>query len=64
MCEHKCARLCVSMQVYVNECVGIYTKVNAFRGFLGGSVVKGVPVQAGDVGSTPGPGRGHTPGSS
>ena len=52
------------MQVYVNECVGIYTKVNAFRGFLGGSVVKGVPVQAGDVGSTPGPGRGHTPGSS
>ena len=59
-----CPFMSVSMQVYVNECVGIYTKVSAFRGFLGGSVVKGVPVQAGDVGSMPGPGRGHMPGSS
>ena len=31
------------------------------RGFLGGTVVKGPPANAGDTGSSPGPGRSHMP---
>ena len=30
-------------------------------GFLGGPVVKNPPANAGDMGSTPGPGRFHVP---
>ena len=33
------------------------------RDFSGGAVVKNPPVNAGDTGSSPGPGRSHTPGS-
>ena len=29
------------------------------KGFLGGSVVKNLPANAGDKGSSPGPGRSH-----
>ena len=43
---------------------GTDTKVHGFWGFLGGSVVKGVPVNAGDRGSMPGAGSGLMPGSS
>ena len=31
------------------------------RGFLGGTVVKNLPANAGDTGSSPGPGRSHMP---
>ena len=33
----------------------------AGRGFLGGAVVKNPPANAGDMGSSPGPGRFHMP---
>ena len=32
-----------------------------FLGFPGGSVVKNLPANAGDMGSIPGPGKAHTP---
>ena len=32
-----------------------------FRGFPGGTVVKNPPANAGDTGSSPGPGRSHMP---
>ena len=35
-----------------------------FRGFPGGTVVKNPPANAGDTGSSPGPGRSHMPWSS
>ena len=31
------------------------------RDFLGGTVVKNLPANAGDTGSSPGPGRSHMP---
>ena len=31
------------------------------RGFQGGAVVENPPANAGDTGSSPGPGRSHTP---
>ena len=31
------------------------------RGFPGGTVVKNLPANAGDTGSSPGPGRSHMP---
>ena len=31
------------------------------KGFLGGAVVKNPPANAGDTGSSPGPGRSHMP---
>ena len=31
------------------------------EGFLGGAVVKNLPASAGDIGSSPGPGRSHMP---
>ena len=34
------------------------------RGFPGGAVVKNPPANAGDMGSSPGPGRSHMPRSS
>ena len=33
----------------------------SFRGFPGGAVVRNPPASAGDVGSSPGPGRSHMP---
>ena len=35
-----------------------------FRGFPGGAVIKNLPANAGDTGSSPGPGRSHMPRSS
>ena len=37
------------------------TKVCQLRGFPGGAVVKNPPANAGDTGSSPGPGRSHVP---
>ena len=37
-----------------------YTKINS-RDFPGGAVVKNPPANAGDMGSSPGPGRSHMP---
>ena len=34
---------------------------NRFEGFPGGAVVKNPPANAGDAGSSPGPGRSHMP---
>ena len=34
-------------------------KILVFEGFPGGAVVKNPPANAGDTGSTPGPGRFH-----
>ena len=36
-------------------------KVACFRDFPGGTVVKNLPANAGDTGSSPGPGRSHMP---
>ena len=36
-------------------------KIRESRGFSGGAVVKNPPANAGDTGSSPGPGRSHTP---
>ena len=33
----------------------------SLRGFPGGTVVKNLPANAGDTGSSPGPGRSHMP---
>ena len=38
----------------------LFTKNNV-RGFPGGAVVKNPPANAGDTGSSPGPGRSHMP---
>ena len=32
---------------------------NSFQGFPGGAVVESLPANAGDTGSSPGPGRSH-----
>ena len=37
----------------------IKLKEKNLRGFPGGSVVRGLPANAGDTGSSPGPGRTH-----
>ena len=42
---------------YVN--FKILQKKFIFRGFPGGAVVKNPPANAGDMGSSPGPGRSH-----
>ena len=34
---------------------------NNVEGFPGGAVVKNLPANAGDMGSSPGPGRSHMP---
>ena len=34
---------------------------NSIQGFPGGAVVKNPPANAGDMGSSPGPGRSHMP---
>ena len=39
-------------------------KVIKLGGFPGGTVVKNLPANAGDMGSSPGPGRCHVPWSS
>ena len=40
---------------------GIRIHFKLFRDFPGGTVVKNLPVNAGDMGSSPGPGRSHMP---
>ena len=39
----------------------ILNKILANQGFPGGTVVKNPPANAGDVGSSPDPGRSHMP---
>ena len=50
--------------------IGVYTSFqisvlvffkNIPRGFPGGTVVKNLPANVGDMGSSPGPGRSHMP---
>ena len=36
-------------------------KIRLLQGFPGGAVVKNLPANAGDTGSSPGPGRSHMP---
>ena len=38
-----------------------FSKKNNYRDFPGGTVVKNPPANAGDTGSSPGPGRSHMP---
>ena len=38
-----------------------HNKNSYLRGFPGGAVVKNPPANAGDTGSSPGPGRSHMP---
>ncbi|XP_059790909.1 uncharacterized protein LOC132372806 [Balaenoptera ricei] len=41
---------------------GLFSSIKkSFQGFPGGSVVKNLPANAGDMGSSPGPGRSHMP---
>ena len=53
---------------YVSKCfdpalalalLGMYLKKHGHRDFPGGAVVKNPPANAGDTGSSPGPGRSH-----
>ena len=44
--------------------VSVRMKSYLTQGFLGGSVVKNLPANAGDMGSVPGPERFHMPGIS
>ena len=37
------------------------TEFNNIQGFPGGTVVENLSAKAGDTGSSPGPGRSHTP---
>ena len=43
------------------RCREVKTKRNPLGGFPGGAVVKNPPANAGDTGSSPGPGRSHMP---
>ena len=45
----------------VAKTVGIKHNKNEIPGFPGGIVVKNPPANAGDTGSSPGPGRSHMP---
>ena len=47
--------------MYVNECttVKFCNLKTLLKGFPGGTVVKNPPANAGDMGSSPGPGRSH-----
>ena len=38
-----------------------FTRKSQIQGFPGGAVVKNPPANAGDTGSSPGPGRSHMP---
>ena len=42
------------------RCKIVHTK-KIVQGFPGGTVVKNLPANAGDTGSSPGPGRSHMP---
>ena len=44
--------------IYTMECYSA-VKRNEILDFLGGAVVKNLPANAGDTGSSPGPGRSH-----
>ena len=48
---------------FFKKAVGLYLK-KIFQGFPGGAVVKNLPANAGDTGSSPGLGRSHMPRSS
>ena len=58
--------ICLIMVIH-KELIQISTKTiqlkNVQRDFPGGTVVKNPPASAGDVGSSPVPGRSHMPGS-
>ena len=41
--------------------ISMLLNVNCLRDFPGGTVVKNPPANAGDTGSSPGPGRSHMP---
>ena len=38
-----------------------YSELKSSEGFPGGAVVENLPANAGDTGSSPGPGRSHMP---
>ena len=46
------------LNIHTNEA---QTKINSKWGSPGGAVVKNPPANAGDTGSSPGPGRSHVP---
>ena len=39
----------------------VFLKIKKTLGFPGGTVVKNLPANSGDTGSSPGPGRSHRP---
>ena len=57
--EYKgCRDKCSTEEIYMRKVLGI--RKNCL-GFPGGAVVKNLPANAGDTGSSPGLGRSHTP---
>ena len=60
-------QLCSNSSRYkINECIELNFNIsdrikNIFGDFPGGAVVKNPPANAGDPGSSPGPGRSHMP---
>ena len=49
------------MKYHKPELVSFKTLKSVLRGFPGGAGVKNLPANAGDTGSSPGPGRSHMP---
>ena len=64
-----CVCVCVYIYIYIYiVCMHIYPRMykqtyictqEKYRDFPGGTVVKNPPANAGDTGSSPGPGRSH-----
>ena len=52
------------INIQLNEIQKVKVKKKNLRDFPGGTVVKNPPANAGDMGSSPGPGRSHMPWSS
>ena len=48
----------INWEIYIKQ---ITNKNLLYRDFPGGAVVKNPPANAGDTGSSPGPGRSHRP---
>ena len=54
-------RLGLVSMVHLNVLIASFLKTRILWGFPGGTVVKNLPANAGDTGSSPDPGKSHIP---